>query len=154
MVDKRNYKILIADCNNLTSLLQSALNQVLKTDINSLNSCVHFNLIQFDFPYFRDLTIEEVQQVECNVNEKLFINHEENTSSGLFHIISESNLKIGIRRIEAVNGFACLKYLQDKEYIVNQLARILKVRENDILYRVHSLIDRIKKMKLELKKGD
>lgn len=71
---------------------------------------------------------------------------------GMFHIISESSIAAGVRRIEAVTGMGCLKYFQAKEEIVSQLSDILKVNEEDIIRRVMENIAKVKKLGIEMGK--
>ena len=69
---------------------------------------------------------------------------------GMFHIISESSIAAGIRRIEAVTGMGCLKYFQSKEEIVLQLRYLLKVNEEDILMRVKDNAEKLKSLEAEM----
>lgn len=71
---------------------------------------------------------------------------------GMFHIISESSIAAGVRRIEAVTGMGCLKYFQAREEIVSQLSDILKVNKEDIIRRVTENVVKIKNLELEMGK--
>jgi len=73
-------------------------------------------------------------------------------SIGMFHILSESSIASGIRRIEAKTGIGCLRYFMDKESIVLQAGAALKVNEEDILKRLNDTLARIKTLEAELTK--
>ena len=55
--------------------------------------------------------------------------HVDNTSKlGLFHIVSESSVAAGVRRIEAVTGANVLKVLKDQKALVSEIAENLKAQ--------------------------
>ena len=69
---------------------------------------------------------------------------------GALHIISESGIAAGVRRIEAVCGEEILKLLINKENIVNQTAEILKTNQDVILERLAALSQELRDTKKEL----
>lgn len=71
---------------------------------------------------------------------------------GMFHIVSESSIAAGVRRIEAVTGMGCLKYFQAKEQIVSRLSDILRVNEEDLIKRITENIAKVKSLGLEMGK--
>ncbi len=55
--------------------------------------------------------------------------HVDNTSKlGLFHIVSESSVAAGVRRIEAVTGANVLKVLKEQKALVSEIAENLKAQ--------------------------
>jgi len=71
--------------------------------------------------------------------------HVRNTAEiGLFKIISESGISSGVRRIEALAGFAVLEYLKVREQVVKDLTDRFKVK-------VEEIPDRITSLQIELK---
>ncbi|MFQ5862221.1 MAG: alanine--tRNA ligase [Candidatus Brocadiales bacterium] len=70
---------------------------------------------------------------------------------GLFKIVGESSVAAGIRRLEALTGPAALKSVREKEYTVEELARMLKVQEAGLIGRVEGLLGDIKGLEREIK---
>ena len=60
---------------------------------------------------------------------------------GAFKIISESNIQAGVRRVEAVTGWAILKRLRDQERHLRALAASLNASSGDLEPRLHKLLD-------------
>jgi alanyl-tRNA synthetase len=59
---------------------------------------------------------------------------------GLFHIISESSISAGIRRIEAVTGMNTLHIFREKETIIAELTETLKISERSLPKRIAELL--------------
>jgi alanyl-tRNA synthetase len=59
---------------------------------------------------------------------------------GLFHIISESSISAGVRRIEAITGMNSLKLLREKEAVVAEAASELKMSERGVPQRISELL--------------
>jgi len=77
--------------------------------------------------------------------------HVSNTGEiGLIHILGESAVSAGVRRIEALTGNSALTYLAEQEQRVNDIAGALKVPPHDAVNRVSQLLDERKKMEREL----
>ncbi|ONI43183.1 alanine--tRNA ligase, partial [Candidatus Epulonipiscium fishelsonii] len=60
------------------------------------------------------------------------------TEIGTFKIVSETGVASGVRRIEAITGFATLAYYQNLENELNQIGYLLKAQKSDIVKKVHS----------------
>jgi alanyl-tRNA synthetase len=76
--------------------------------------------------------------------------HVANTSRiGLFHIVSESSVAAGVRRIEAVTGAKVMELLEQLNGGVKQIASILKSGSG-----VKEIADKAKNLTLELKEKD
>jgi alanyl-tRNA synthetase len=70
---------------------------------------------------------------------------------GSFHIIKESGVSAGVRRIEAVCGLSAVNYTKDMIATINQAQAELK--NNDILIGIKKLKDQIKELKKELEEA-
>ncbi|MFW6253415.1 MAG: alanine--tRNA ligase [Chitinivibrionales bacterium] len=69
---------------------------------------------------------------------------------GLFHILSESSISAGVRRIEAVTGMNTHRYLLQKEFIVSEICSTLKAGDDGVVTRVKDLVEKIKELDGEL----
>ncbi len=69
---------------------------------------------------------------------------------GIFKIVSEGAVSAGIRRIEALTGENALRYFEEQERRVNDVAAALKSAPADIVARVKSLADEKKKLEQEI----
>ncbi|MEM7067454.1 MAG: alanine--tRNA ligase [Pseudomonadota bacterium] len=77
--------------------------------------------------------------------------HVANTGEiGLIHLLGESAVAAGVRRIEALTGNAALEYLGEQEQRVKEIASVLKVPPQDAANRVSQLMDERKKLEREL----
>tara|TARA_Y100000588_G_C13818600_1_gene738396 strand:- start:87 stop:740 length:654 start_codon:yes stop_codon:yes gene_type:complete len=78
--------------------------------------------------------------------------HVENTGDiGYFHIIEESSLASGIRRIVAVTGYESISKVQANNSIVDELKNLLNTNSDQLLDRVKRLLSERKSMEKELK---
>ncbi len=71
---------------------------------------------------------------------------------GPFRIISESSVASGIRRIEALTGFASLDFNRKRESELKKTAGLLKVAELKVLDKVSKIIGDVKEQEKELNK--
>lgn len=79
--------------------------------------------------------------------------HARNTGDlRLAKIVSESAIAAGTRRIEVVVSDAALKYLNEKEQVVNSLASKFKAHTSEILDRVEKLAEENRELQKELAK--
>ncbi|WP_332060972.1 alanine--tRNA ligase [Bartonella sp. CB74] len=77
--------------------------------------------------------------------------HVERTGDiGLIHIVSESSVAAGVRRIEALTGTAARLYLNLQEERIREVANILKTSSVDVEERVQALLDDRRKLEKEL----
>jgi len=77
--------------------------------------------------------------------------HVANTGEiGLIHLLGESAVASGVRRIEALTGAAALQYLSEQEQCVKDIAATLKVPPQNAVNRVMQLMDERKKLEREL----
>jgi len=65
---------------------------------------------------------------------------------GLFHIIAESSISAGVRRIEAVTGLNSLGLLHKTESVIEELTSLLKVPENALSKKITGVLDSLKQM--------
>lgn len=73
-------------------------------------------------------------------------------SIGLFHIVSESSISAGIRRIEAITGLQGVNYFKKREHIVATLMEMFKIKEKSIVKRVEDIVEHSKNLEQELSK--
>lgn len=71
---------------------------------------------------------------------------------GLFHIISESGVAAGIRRIEAVAGQAAENYFKQNLEILNDIASILNSSPTQLTDRLQALLNERKELKQQVSK--
>ena len=72
--------------------------------------------------------------------------------AGLIKICSESGVAAGVRRIEALTGEAALKYYNDKEKLLNEVAAALKSNPQDSVKKIESLHAEVKNAEKEIEK--
>ena len=82
--------------------------------------------------------------------------HVDNTSKlGLFHIISESSVAAGVRRIEAVTGEGVLNIIYNNTALMNETAANLKAQNSaDIAKRANAVMNELKETKQALEKAE
>jgi len=60
---------------------------------------------------------------------------------GLFHIISESGVAAGVRRIEALTGPGAFRHLKAWEERLDHVAQVLKTQPENLTHRAEQLLD-------------
>lgn len=78
--------------------------------------------------------------------------HVKNTSQlGLFHIMSESSIASGVRRIEAVTGNGVLAYIKANEFILSKLCETIKAgNPEELTDKVTSALNDLKEKERKL----
>ncbi|PIT69562.1 alanine--tRNA ligase [Bartonella tribocorum] len=77
--------------------------------------------------------------------------HVERTGDiGLIHIVSESSVSAGVRRIEALTGAAARLYLCCQDVRIHEIADLLKTASSDVEERLRVLLDDRRKLEKEL----
>ncbi len=77
--------------------------------------------------------------------------HLTNTScAGLFKLISESGVAAGVRRIEGVTGAGVMKYIHDKDSIIESAAAVLKTSPADIAVKAEAVMGEMKELQRQL----
>jgi alanyl-tRNA synthetase len=71
---------------------------------------------------------------------------------GTFKIISEGSVAAGLRRIEALTGFASLEYMKQKEDELKKAAGILKVTELSVSERAKKAVADLRLLEKEIEK--
>ncbi len=69
---------------------------------------------------------------------------------GLFKVISESAVAAGVRRIDAVTGFAAEAYVTSAEQTLQAAAALLRVGSADLAARIEGLLDERRRLEKEL----
>ena len=82
--------------------------------------------------------------------------HVNNTSKlGLFHIISESSVAAGVRRIEAVTGLGVLNVLKEQEALAAETAESLKAQNPaDIAKRAKAVMSELRETQRTLREAE
>ena len=71
---------------------------------------------------------------------------------GLLKITSESGIAAGIRRIEAVTGMGAIKYVQQNDQQLSQLASQLKAKRPEVAERVQTMADKQRELEKQLER--
>ncbi|MDQ0148109.1 alanine--tRNA ligase [Eubacterium multiforme] len=69
---------------------------------------------------------------------------------GLFKIVNESGVAAGVRRIEALTGFAAIKYVEQKQNMLMEACAALKCNEKDIINKISIQNSEIKEKEKEI----
>jgi alanyl-tRNA synthetase len=69
---------------------------------------------------------------------------------GLAHVLSETAVASGVRRIEALTGEAAREYLAEQDDRVRAIAATLKTNPDEILPRLEALVEERRKLEREL----
>ena len=78
--------------------------------------------------------------------------HLENTSDiALFKILNQEGIGSSIRRIEAVTGEYALRYVKDRENIIDTISDKLQVVPSEIIVKLDQIIDNLNNLKREIK---
>jgi alanyl-tRNA synthetase len=78
--------------------------------------------------------------------------HIDNTGKvGGFKIISEGGIAAGVRRIEAITGSNVVKYLENKEAVLSNLAATLRTSESDLPRKASQVMTDIKDLENTIK---
>ena len=78
--------------------------------------------------------------------------HLDSTSNiGLFKILNEQGIGSSLRRVEAVTGEKALKYVKERENIINEISDKLQIAPSEMLLRIDQIIDEVNNLKKEIK---
>lgn len=69
---------------------------------------------------------------------------------GLFKIVSEQGVAAGVRRMEAVTGFAAIEYVEEKQKLLKDACAALKCSEKDIINKIEIQGNDIKEKEKEI----
>lgn len=77
--------------------------------------------------------------------------HVSNTGKlGLMKILSETGVSAGVRRIEGVTGYNVLIQMREKEFIINNVAGVLKTNPTDLVSRAEGINTELRDAKREI----
>ncbi len=71
---------------------------------------------------------------------------------GCFHIVSETGIASGVRRIEAITGEGALAHFREQEARLNRIGERLKAKPEQTEERVESLVERNRTLEKELER--
>ncbi|MDW5377318.1 alanine--tRNA ligase [Halomonas sp. HP20-15] len=71
---------------------------------------------------------------------------------GAFHVLAETGIAAGVRRIEAVTGEGALAYFREQEARVTRLAERIKAKPEQLEERVETLLERNRTLEKELER--
>ena len=71
---------------------------------------------------------------------------------GAFHVLTETGIAAGVRRIEAVTGEGALGYFREQEARVTRLAERVKAKPEQLEERVETLLERNRTLEKELER--
>lgn len=186
---------------SVTHLAHKALKMVLGDHVAQKGSMVEASRMRFDISHPKQVTAEQIRQVEDIVNEQIRKDLKVNTvimnkdeavklgamalfdekygedvrvvsmgdekapfsrelcggthvcstgNIGYFHILSESAVAAGVRRLECVTGIGADSYVREVENKLHAVADSLKTNINDLQARIANLLDERKKMEAEI----
>jgi len=69
---------------------------------------------------------------------------------GLFKVVAEGGVAAGVRRIEAVTGQGALRYLQELEDTLTQVAATVKAPVSEVNDRVRHVLDQVRQLEREV----
>ena len=199
-VDEENRKRICAN-HSVTHLAHKALKMILGDHVAQKGSMVEADRMRFDISHPKQITAEQLRQVEDIVNEQIrndlpvttvIMNKEEAVklgamalfdekygddvrvvtmgdenapfsrelcggthvcstgNIGYFHIIGESAVAAGVRRLECLTGVGADEYVRATENKLHQVANTLKTNLNDLEARINSLLEERKKQEQEI----
>lgn len=70
--------------------------------------------------------------------------------AGLIKILGESGVASGVRRIEALTGSAAVRYFNERENLLYEIAAVLKTNPQDSVRRIEALMAEIKNKEKEM----
>lgn len=199
-VDAENRARICAN-HSVTHLAHKALKQVLGDHVAQKGSMVEAERMRFDISHPKQITAEQLREVERIVNEQIrrdltvstvimnkdeavkmgamalfdekyaedvrvvtmgdetcpfsrelcggtHVNHTGNI--GYFHILSESAVAAGVRRLECVTGVGADDYVHNVEDKLHHVAASLKTNVNDLENRINGLLEERKKLENEI----
>lgn len=199
-VNEENRKRICAN-HSVTHLAHKALKMILGDHVAQKGSMVEADRMRFDVSHPKQITAEQLRQVEDIVNEQIrndlpvttvIMNKEEAVklgamalfdekygddvrvvtmgdenapfsrelcggthvcstgNIGYFHIIGESAVAAGVRRLECLTGVGADSYVRETENKLHHVAATLKTNLNDLEARINSLLEERKKQEQEI----
>ncbi len=126
------------------------------------NSAVHTDVTSYDdakktgaMALFEENYGDEVRLVSVGEKSRELcggIHASRSGDLGAFHILSESGVAAGVRRIEAVCGEAAFAYTANQKKTLQQVAALLKTNPQDLVSKVEKSIAREKELTREIDK--
>jgi alanyl-tRNA synthetase len=132
-------------------IVNDSIMQVSKveTDVMTIEKAKESGAIAlFDEKYQEDVRVVSVGEYS---KELCGGTHVRNSGEiGLFKILSEAGVAAGVRRIEAITGNNSIKYIEDKNNLLKDIANTLKCSEKDIINRLQTQLAELKDKEKEI----
>lgn len=120
-----------------------------ETDVMTIEKAKESGAIAlFDEKYQEDVRVVSVGEYS---KELCGGTHVRNSGEiGLFKILSEAGVAAGVRRIEAITGNNSIKYVEDKNNLLKDIANTLKCSEKDIINKLQTQLAELKDKEKEI----
>jgi alanyl-tRNA synthetase len=120
-----------------------------ETDVMTIEKAKESGAIAlFDEKYQEDVRVVSVGEYS---KELCGGTHVRNSGEiGLFKILSEVGVAAGVRRIEAITGSNSIKYVEDRNNLLKDIASTLKCSEKDIINRLQTQLAELKDREKEI----
>jgi alanyl-tRNA synthetase len=135
----------------IETIVNEAIMQVstVRTDVMSITEAKESGAVAlFDDKYSDEVRVVNVGSFSKELCGGTHVNN--SGEIGLFRIVSESGVAAGTRRIEAVTGLNALKYVEEKEAILKDVASLLRCSQKEIGNKMHSLLQEIKEKEKQI----
>src|SRR5699024_8567599 len=118
-------------------ILESLEVQTIQTSLNEAKKLGVIGL--YEDKYQEDVRVIKMGEYSMELCGGIHVNNTSNI--GLFKILSETGIASGVRRIEAITGYAVYEYMNDLDKEMDQISDIVKAKKEDTLDKVQLLVE-------------